>query len=75
MSELAYQLRMLHRWAVIPTIASLAIFLAAFVFSVVLSFANVGDNATIAPLILGLHFGWLPVLVIFAVVDRNPVSF
>jgi hypothetical protein len=74
LSELAYQLRMLRRRAVIPTMASHAVFLAAFVFSVVLSFADVGDSATIAPLILGLHFGWLPVLVIFAVVDRNPVS-
>jgi len=74
LSELAFQLRMLRRRAVIPTMASLATFLAAFVFSVVLSFADVGDNATVAPLVLGLLFGWLPVLVIFAIVDRNPVS-
>jgi len=74
LSELAYQLRMLRRRAVIPTMASLATFLAAFVFSIVLSFADFGDSATIAPLVLGLLYGWLPVLVIFATVDRNPVS-
>ncbi|KAK0741302.1 hypothetical protein B0T18DRAFT_440629 [Schizothecium vesticola] len=54
--------------------ASLATFLVAFVFSVVLSFAEVGESSSVDPLILGLLFSWLPVLVIFTIVDRNPVS-
>ncbi|OIW22757.1 hypothetical protein CONLIGDRAFT_694582 [Coniochaeta ligniaria NRRL 30616] len=62
LSQLAYQLRIL------------ATFLVAFVFSVVLSFAEVGESSTVDPLILGLLFSWLPVLVIFTIVDRNPVS-
>ena len=74
LSQLAFQLRMLRRRAVIPTLASLAIFLAAFIFSVVMSFAEVGESASVDPLILGLLFSWLPILVIFTIVDRNPVS-
>lgn len=74
LSQLAFQLRMLRRRAVIPTLASLATFLVAFVFSVVLSFAEVGTSSTVDPLILGLLFSWLPVLVIFTIVDRNPIS-
>ncbi len=74
LSELAYQLRMLRRRGVIPTMASLGTFIAAFVISIVLSFADAGQYATVEPLGLGLLFGWLPVLVIFAIVDRNPVS-
>ena len=73
-AELAFQLRMLRRRAVIPTLASLATFLVAFVFSVVLSFAEVADSTTVDPLTLGLMFGWLPLLVTFSIVDRNPVS-
>lgn len=74
LSQLAYQLRMLRRRAVIPTLASLATFLVAFVFSVVLSFAEVGESSSVDPLILGLLYSWLPSLVVFAIVDRNPVS-
>jgi len=74
LSQLAFQLRMLRRRAVIPTLASLASFLVAFVFSVVMSFAEVGESSSVDPLIIGLLFSWLPVLVIFSVVDRNPVS-
>lgn len=74
LSQLAHQLRILRRRAVIPTLASLATFLVAFVFSVVLSFAEVGGNSLVDPLILGLLYSWLPILVVFAIVDRNPVS-
>jgi len=73
-SQLAFQLRMLRRRAVIPTLASLGTFLVAFVFSVVLSFAQVGKSTPVDPLVLGLLFSWLPVLVISTIVDRNPVS-
>ena len=74
LSQLAFQLRILRRRAVIPTLANLATFLVAFVFSLVLSFAEIGESSTVDPLILGLLFSWLPVLVVFATVDRNPVS-
>jgi hypothetical protein len=74
LSAMAHQLRMLRRRAVMPTLASLGTFLAAFIFSVVLSFAQVGENTKVDPLVLGLLYSWLPILVIFTIVDRNPVS-
>jgi hypothetical protein len=74
LSALAFQIRMLRRRAVIPTMANMGVFLAAFIMSVVLGFADVGDGTTVSPLILGLLFGPLPILVMFTIVDRNAVS-
>ncbi|KAM7189191.1 hypothetical protein V8F33_010193 [Rhypophila sp. PSN 637] len=74
LSQMAYQLRMLRRRAVIPTLASLGTFLVAYVFSVVLSFAELTDSASVDQLALGLLWSWLPVLVMFTIVNRNPVS-
>jgi hypothetical protein len=74
LSTIAFQLRVLRRRGVIPTLASLAIFLIAFLFSLVLAFADIDGNRTGAPLTLGLIYCWLPILVIFSIIDRNPVS-
>jgi hypothetical protein len=74
LSMIAFQLRMLRRRSVIPTLASLGVFLIAFVISVALAFAEIGENRTGSPLVLGLLYCWLPLLVIFTIVDRNPVS-
>lgn len=74
LSALTKQLRTLRRRAVMPTLASLGTFLMAFIFSVVLSFAEVGEHTKVDFLVLGLLYAWLPVLVIFTIVDRNPVS-
>ncbi|KAM7187294.1 hypothetical protein V8F20_011049 [Naviculisporaceae sp. PSN 640] len=74
LDQLAFQLRMLRRRAVIPTLASLGTFLVAFVFSVVLSFADTPESGSVDQLGLGLLYTWLPMLVIFTIVDRNPVS-
>lgn len=71
---LAKQLRLLRRRAVMPTLASLGTFLAAFIFSVVLSFAQVDNHTRVDLLVVGLFFSWLPALVITTIVDRNPVS-
>ena len=73
---LAFQLRMLRRRGVIPMLANLGVFLVAFIFSVVLTFAQLGDggNAFSFSLAFGLLMTWLPLLVVFSVVDRNPVS-
>ncbi len=72
--QLAFQLRMLRRRGVIPMLANLATFLVAFVFSVVLAFAELGDDNTPFSLAFGLLMTWLPLLVVFTIVDRNPVS-
>jgi hypothetical protein len=74
LTAIAHQLRMFRRRAVMPTLASLGTFLIAFVFSVVLSFAQVGEHTKVDLLVLGLLFTWLPILVIFTIVDRNPIS-
>jgi hypothetical protein len=73
-STMAFQLRMLRRRGVIPTLGSLATFLTAFVFSVVLAFDDLGDRTTAHSLAIGLLFSWLPLLIIFTIVDRNPSS-
>ncbi|KAK0643191.1 hypothetical protein B0T16DRAFT_391758 [Cercophora newfieldiana] len=84
--QLAFQLRMLRRRGVIPMLANLAMFLVAFVFSIVLAFKDLGGdeddgedgrgNSTATPfsLAFGLLLTWLPLLVVFTIVDRNPVS-
>jgi uncharacterized membrane protein (DUF485 family) len=73
-ATMAFQLRMLRRRGVIPTLGSLATFLIAFVFSVVLAFDDLGDRTTAHSLAIGLLFGWLPLLIISSIIDRNPVS-
>jgi hypothetical protein len=73
--QLAFQLRMLRRRGVIPMLANLAMFLAAFVFSVFLAFTELeGDTTTPFSLAFGLLLTWLPLLVVFTIVDRNPIS-
>jgi len=71
---LAFELRMLRRRAVIPALASLGTFLLAFIFAVVLAFSDLKDSTTVFTLNIGLMYSWLPPLVTFCVVDRNPVS-
>ena len=73
-ATMAFQLRMLRRRGVLPTLGSLATFLIAFVFSVVLAFDDLGDRTTAHSLGIGLLFGWLPLLIISSIIDRNPVS-
>jgi membrane-bound lytic murein transglycosylase len=74
LSVMAHQLRMHRRRALIPTMLNLGTFLIALVFSIVLSFAQVGEHTKVDMLVLGLLFTWLPMLVIFTNVDRTPVS-
>ncbi|KAF4457811.1 hypothetical protein F53441_325 [Fusarium austroafricanum] len=74
LSDLAHQLRILRRKGVLPTLASLGTFLVAFIFSLVLTFAELGDDNTPFALSFGLLLSWLPPLVIFTIVDRNPIS-
>ncbi|KAK5653699.1 hypothetical protein OQA88_8730 [Cercophora sp. LCS_1] len=73
---MAFQLRMLRRRGVIPMLANLAVFLVAFIFSLVLTFAELGSGtgSFSFSLAFGLLMTWLPLLVVFTVVDRNPIS-
>jgi hypothetical protein len=72
-STMAHQLRIHRRRALIPTMLSLDTFLTALIFSIVLSFAQVGEHTKFDMLVLGLLFTWLPMLVIFTNVDLTPV--
>jgi hypothetical protein len=69
--DLAHALRMLRRRGVLPVTLSLLTFLAAFVFSIVLAFYDLGENSTAHSLALGILFSWLPVLVCYNIVDRT----
>ncbi|KAK0620900.1 hypothetical protein B0T14DRAFT_587753 [Immersiella caudata] len=72
--ELAFQLRMLRRKMVIPVLTSLAVFLVAYVFSVVLAFGDLDKGIDVVYMSIGLFVLWLPVLVAFGIIDRNPTS-
>lgn len=74
LSTLAFQLRIQRRRSVLPTLMSLAIFIASFVFSVAQAFADGGDSYPVLTLTSALLYAWLPMLVIFMIVDRNPNS-
>lgn len=71
---LAFQLRINRKKGVVPMIVSLLWFLIAFILSIVLAFANLGDYSTAHSLALGLLLSWIPVLVVLSIVDRNPTG-
>jgi hypothetical protein len=72
--EMAFQLRMLRRRGVYPAFVSVFLFFVAYAVALVLAFANVGERTTAYSLALGILVSWLPLLVIFTILDRNPVS-
>ena len=75
LSTMAFQLRMLRRRGVIPMLANLAVFLVALIFSIVLTFAELGRSISFSfSLAFRLLMTWLPLLLVSAIVDRNPVS-
>lgn len=73
-ATLAYQLRSQRRKGVLQTFTSLAIFITSFVFSVAQAFADGGNNYPVLTLTSALLYAWLPMQVIFMVIDRNPNS-
>lgn len=74
LSALAFQLRMYRRRGVYPMLLNLVVFVVAFFISVGLAFSELGTWNTAHSLALGLLFSWLPVLVLFSIIDRNPIS-
>lgn len=72
---LGFQLRMYRRKGTYPAGINICVFLGAFAISIGLAFADSVDEYTMAhSLGLGLLVSWLPVLVMFCIVDRNPIS-
>ena len=74
LQEMAFHLRMLRRRGVYPVFVSILIFFIAYGVALVLAFANVGERTTAHSLALGILISWLPLLVLFTILDRNPVS-
>jgi hypothetical protein len=72
--EMAFHLRMLRRRGVYPAITNILVFFIAFAISLVLALGDVGEATTGHVLTLGAFFSWLPLLVLFTILDRNPVS-
>jgi hypothetical protein len=72
--EMAFHLRMLRRRGVYPAMVNILVFFIAFAISLVLAFGDVGEGTTGHVLTLGVLVSWLPLLVLFTILDRNPVS-
>jgi hypothetical protein len=72
---MARQMRASRRRGVWPTFASIILFFVAYGVSVALAFSNdMGDRTTTHSLAYGILISWLPLLVLFAILDRNPNS-
>jgi hypothetical protein len=69
---LASQLRINRRRGMVPALLSLVTFYLAFAFSVVLAFSDWSDSTSIFVLDVGIFFSWVPILVVFFLLDRNP---
>jgi hypothetical protein len=72
--EIAFQSRMLRRRGVYPTFLSIFVFFIAYAVSIVLAFAAMGERTTAHSLAFGILISWFPLFVLFAILDRNPVS-
>ncbi|KAG8629995.1 hypothetical protein KVT40_001614 [Elsinoe batatas] len=72
--KLADKLRRTRKRAIVPVFVSMLWFIIALAFSIYSAFNEIGSNATAHDLALGLLLGWLPVLILCTVVDRNPTD-
>jgi hypothetical protein len=72
LEEMAFQLRMLRRRGVYPAFLSIFLFCVAYAVSVVLAFADLGTQTTAHG--MAILLSWLPLFVLFSIIDRNPVS-
>jgi hypothetical protein len=74
LQQMSFQLRMLRRRGVYPTFISVFLFFVAYAISIALAFADVGERTTTHSLAFGILISWLPLFLLFALLDRNPVS-
>jgi hypothetical protein len=72
--ELAQTLRKRRRRSVVPVYISTLWFIFALAISIQAAFGLIGENATAHDLALGLLLGWLPLLILCSIVDRNPTA-
>jgi len=74
LSILVQELRKNRRKGVFQTLLSLVIFMMAFGFSIVLAFDDLSSSTSIFVLDIGIFYLWVPVLVVFFILDRNPAD-
>jgi hypothetical protein len=74
LTALAFQLRMLRRRGVYPTFLSIFLFFIAYAVSLASAFGYLGERTTAHSLAFGILISWFPLLVLFAIIDRNPIS-
>lgn len=72
--ELAHMLRERRRRGVVPVFISTGWFLFSLGISIEGAFGQLGQNAEAHDLALGLLLGWLPILIMCSIIDRNPVA-
>lgn len=72
--ELAQTLRERRRRGVVPVFISTGWFLFSLAISIQGAFGQLGQNAEAHDLALGLLLGWLPILIMCSIIDRNPVA-
>lgn len=73
-TDLAEALRKRRRRGVVPVFVSTMWFMFSLGLSIQGAFGLIGENATAHDLALGLLMGWLPILVLSSIIDRNPLS-
>ena len=71
---LADLLRSNRKKGIIPVFVSMAWFVVSLAISIQSSFEQFRSNETVENLGLGLSLGWLPILVMSTIVDRNPIG-
>lgn len=74
LQSIAFQMRTLRRKGVSASFEGIFLFYIAFAVSVVLSFADIGERTTAHSLAFGMLISWFPLLLLFAILDRNPTS-
>ncbi len=71
---MARQMRRSRRRGVWSSFASIFLFFVAYSVAVVLAFADLGERTTTHSLAFEILITWFPILLLFAVLDRNPNS-
>lgn len=71
---MAHQMRRSRRLGIWSTLASILLFFVAYAASVVLAFGDLGERTTTHSLAFGILITWLPLLLFFSILDRNPNS-
>ena len=74
LQAMARQMKRSRRRGVWSTFASIFLFFVAYGVAVVLAFADLGERTTTHSLAFGILITWFPLLLLFAVLDRNPNS-